>query len=297
MAEPHDQYRHRLRLRRPPDRPALPGARAGLGAGRPRSTASRSGRSLPDGPSAAGAARRATTARPRRRARQAHHRRRAARHRHDPRGERRRRARGDEPLRRRPAVARSTCRPRWRRRRRPRARGCSSTPPRRSRTSARDGVARGGVRGEAHGLAGRRRRVPRRRRRAARGSASTGGEPGICYTRTGRPFFDGRRDLEGALLDRVRAAVGAPGSGTSWRPTGSCSTPSCCRGRPRPRSCCAASTPPSVPPRRAALARVGPRARSGRRHGAPRQACRSGARERLAWPSTSSRPTAATAGR
>ena len=29
-----------------------------------------------------------------------------------------------------------------------------------------------------------------------------------------------------------------PGSGTSWRPTGCCSTASCCPGRPRPRTCC-----------------------------------------------------------
>ncbi len=45
VAEPHDQHRHRLRLRRQADRAALPGAGAGLGARARRPTPSRRGRS------------------------------------------------------------------------------------------------------------------------------------------------------------------------------------------------------------------------------------------------------------
>ena len=65
----------------------------------------------------------------------------------------------------------------------------------------------GRVRGEAHGLARRRDRLPRRRCRAGGASASRTAT-GIIYTRTGRPFFADPA-LQEALLDRVRAALGA----------------------------------------------------------------------------------------
>ena len=47
VAEPHGQHRHRLRLRRQADRPALPGAGVRLGPGGERRTANRPGRSCP----------------------------------------------------------------------------------------------------------------------------------------------------------------------------------------------------------------------------------------------------------
>ena len=72
------------------------------------------------------------------------------------------------------------------------------------------------------------------------------GEIGVCYTRTGRRFFDRRRvrsrsacsspsgDQLGRLVGRVR------------EPTGSASTPRSCHGQRRRRSCCRSSTPRSA---------------------------------------------------
>ena len=48
-----------------------------------------------------------------------------------------------------------------------------------------------------------------------------GERAGVVYTRTGRPFFADEADRGRACSARVRAAVDAPGCGTSSRPTGS----------------------------------------------------------------------------
>jgi protein phosphatase len=104
VAQPHDQHRHRLRLRRQAHRAALPGAGARLGPGR-ADLLRAPGRSCPRGQQA-----------PALSAQQQHDdvldiddvlgkriiSTRLRRQRHDPRGERRRRAGGDEPLRRDP---------------------------------------------------------------------------------------------------------------------------------------------------------------------------------------------------
>ena len=88
----------------------------------------------------------------------------------------------------------------------PASRGCSNTRPRRSPTTARNGVPKVVVRGEAHGLAGGARRVPRRGRRpeAVRRHRR---QRRVIYTRTGRRFFD-EPTWSDAVLDRVRAADG-----------------------------------------------------------------------------------------
>ncbi len=72
-----------------------------------------------------------------------------------------------------------------------------------------DGVRAGGVRGEAHGLAGGRAGLPRRRRPRTPGSASSG-VTGTLHTRTGRPFFDDPAVTE-QVLARLREAVTAAG--------------------------------------------------------------------------------------
>ena len=207
VGQQHDLPGHRLRVRRPADRAALPGARAGQRAGRARSTTSRRGRSRPSADAAAPARRprepdvldladvigtpgdRDPATRPGRRAR----------------GERRRRAGGDEPVRGRPAlaavpaaddgpVATST-----------RPRSCSSTRPRRSRptapTASREVVCEEKHMGsravalvcrDARRGAGAVRRAGRRARR------------GLDPHRAGR---SSRPALTAQLLDRVRAAV------------------------------------------------------------------------------------------
>ena len=75
VAQPHDQHRHRLRLRRQADGAALPGAGARLGPRPPDLLrAGPAARPEPSAPRAPGAAARRRRARHRRRARQAHHR-------------------------------------------------------------------------------------------------------------------------------------------------------------------------------------------------------------------------------
>ena len=90
---------------------------------------------------------------------------RAPRARHRARGERRRRARGDEPVRARPALAALPAADDGPCATSHAARTCSSTPPEAFAAFRVDGVDRGDLRGEAHGLARGRARVPRRRRR------------------------------------------------------------------------------------------------------------------------------------
>ena len=225
VAQQHDLHRHRLRLRRQAHRAALPRARAGLGARRGRPTTSR--RAVP-------------AATPRRRcrrssahddvldlddvARQADRRHAPAAHGHDPRGERRRGARGDEPLRGRPALAGLPAADDVAVRDQRSGPGCSSTRPRRSPTSARDGVAAGRLRGEAHGLARGRGRLPRRRQPPRRGSASTTASA-ASSTRApaGRSSTTPRLEAGAARRACARPST-RPACGTSSRPTGCCST-------------------------------------------------------------------------
>ena len=154
----------------------------------------------------------------------------------------------------------------------------------------------GRVRGEAHGLARRRRGLPRRRGRGAGASASTTPARGIVV-HPHRPALLRRRGLEAALLDGCGPPSTAPGCGTSWPPTGSCSTASCCRGRPRRRTCCAASTRRSAPP--AADRRRGAEVLAAAAAGAwPSRTLAARAGSACGRPSTaSSTPTGATAGR
>ena len=114
-----------------------------------------------------------------------------------------------------------------------RGRACSSTRPRRSPPTAAEGVRAGGLRGEAHGLAGGRAGLPRRRRRR-RGSARPTGGAARCT-----PAPGGRSSA--ADLTDAAAATGCARRVDDGRAvrraghaTGCCSTPSCCRGRRRP---------------------------------------------------------------
>ncbi len=83
---------------------------------------------------------------------------------------------------------------------------------------ANGGVDRGGVRGEAHGLAGRAADLPGRRGGRARFGV-TGGETGAVYTRTGRAFFDPDAH-RGAARPAARRRRRRPGCGdeldTDW---------------------------------------------------------------------------------
>ena len=158
-----------------------------------------------------------------------------------------------------------------------------------------EGVRAGGVRGEAHGLAGGRGRVPRRgaaRRRFGVGGRATG----ACYTRTGRSFFDDA-GLGEAFLDRVRAAVRGRALGRAVDIAGCCWTRAdalVVQGR---RSSSNASTRRSARRPAAAFAR-------GRVALAPRRPAES--TRRRCWPTLergrrrrggSSMPTGTTAGR
>ena len=66
------------------------------------------------------------------------------------------------------------------------------------------------MRAEAHGLPGSRLIVCRNREAALRRFGVTQDEIGVCYTRTGRRFFN-EDALERDFLARVQAAVGAAG--------------------------------------------------------------------------------------
>ena len=84
------------------------------------------------------------------------------------------------------------------------------------------GVDAGRLRGEAHGLARRRRRLPRRRRRARAASASPTATAGVDL-HPHRPPVLRRRALESASSSSASARRSTrPDSGTSSTPTGSC---------------------------------------------------------------------------
>ena len=210
MGQQHDQHRHRLRVRRPADRAALARARARLGRRRSRTYYEPAKPFLPPDEAAPAvdeerppflldvddvAGKRIIETRLRA-------------HRHGPRGERGSRARGDEPVRDRPALAGLPAADDGADRDlapagRPRAsRAGVRRLPRRRRPA-------GHLRGEAHGLAGDRHRLPRRRRRE-----------GAVRRRQRRD----RRDLHAA-----------PG-GRSFEPADSA------------EALCAASAPPSTRP-------------------------------------------------
>ncbi len=214
MAQPHDQHRHRLRLRRQADRAALP-ERELVSVPAARPTPSRSGRSC-----------RPTRHRrsPRSRsnddlldledvARQADRHDPPARQRDDPRGERHRRARGDEPLRRQsewliylpPTMSpRETTHS---------GRACSSIPPRRSPTSGERRADGGRARRSTWARAPSSSSAATRRPHAS-ASASLEDEDGVCYTRTGRRFFDDLALERELLATRARRAGAESGSGT-----------------------------------------------------------------------------------
>ena len=159
------------------------------------------------GPGAHGAAGPRRRARRRGRARQADRRDPAAGQRHDPGGERRGGPGGDEPVRRQSEVADLPAAHDVALRDERRA-GPAGASRRGVRLLPQPGRPAGRLRREAHGVAGRRRRLPGRGRRPGSGSASPTGELGIVYTRTGRRFFNDA-DLERRFLDRVRAALDA----------------------------------------------------------------------------------------
>ncbi len=267
MAQPHDQHRHRLRLRRQADGAALPGDASSSRCRRAQTYCEPARpflpprRRRPRSDRAAGARRRA---RPRGRARQADRHDPAARQRDDPRGERHGGAGGDEPVRRQSEVADLPAAHDVAVRDEPRA-GPARTPRRGVRLLPHAGRPAGRLRGEAHGLARRRDRLPRRgggaralRRRRATGSASV-------YTRTGRRFFDDARSRSGAsstacaarstragLWDELRDRLGLPrlrADAVVGQGAGAAAAP---------------STPPSARPRRAALPRRRRRAGAGR---------------------------------
>ena len=100
------------------------------------------------------------------RQRQAHHRDAPRRQRHHPRGERRGGAGGHEPLRRQSYVAHLSAADDVAVRDQRARPACSNIPSEAFAYFRGQGVPRGGVRGEAHGLARRGGRVPRRGRRA-----------------------------------------------------------------------------------------------------------------------------------
>ncbi len=219
-----------------------------------------------------------------------------------PGGERHRRPGGDEPLRRRPPLARLPAADHGAHRPPPSGTGLLEHPAEAFAAFRRDGVDPRGVRGEAHGVAGRGRRVPRRRggrapvrRRAGRarrrGRASS--SPARAGPSSPTPADEARPARQGAGR-RHRA----PACGTSWPPTGWSSTPSCCRGRPRPSELLRrqyASVGAAATATLAAEVEVLTAAAARGADVADLLARTGGAARR--WPTASSTPTGATAGR
>ena len=188
VAQQHDQHRHRLRLRRPADCAALAGARARLGARRARRTTSRRGRSCRRaGPTPSGRGRTCSTSTT-----------------SPASGSSRPGSRGTVTVREENAagalevMSRFAIDPRWLVYLPPtmaptatsaRARRCWSTRPRRSPSSAREGVAQV-VCEEKHMGSRAVVVVCRDADVAARALRRRPAAPARIYTRTGRPFFD-----------------------------------------------------------------------------------------------------------
>ena len=141
--------------------------------------------------------------------------------RHRPRGERGRRARGDEPLRGRPALAGLPAADDVAVRDQSAQPGLLEHPAEAFAYYRRRGRRAGRLRGEAHGLARGRRRLPRRGGRARAASASPTAPAGVIYTRTGRPFFDDARARGGAARRACAPRIDARRPvGRARRPTG-----------------------------------------------------------------------------
>ena len=245
VGQQHAVPRHRLRVRRPADRAALPREGDRLGAG--RAGLVRAGQAVPARRPRPRGRPRARPARRRRRARQARRRDRAPRPGHRARGERRRRARGDEPVRAGPALAAVPAADDGAGRRPRRAPDLLEHPDEAFAAYAARRRHDARLRGEAHGLAGRRAGLPRRRGRGERFGA-TDGETGAVYTRTGRSFFD-RATLTEQLLAGVRAAVDRrrPVGRARHRLAAARRRAAAVVGQGR-ATCCATSTPRSAPP-------------------------------------------------
>ena len=146
--------------------------------------------------------------------------RRASRQRDDPRGERHRRARGDEPLRCRSALADLPAADDVAERDQRPSRAFSNIPQKRSHISEDRASPRWSAK-KSTWARGRWSSCAGTRGLRARASASPAVTTGICFTRTGRRFFN-ESALETALLARVRAAFDAADCGeklgTDWVP-------------------------------------------------------------------------------
>ena len=161
------------------------------------------------------------------------------------------RAGGDEPVRRRPALAALPAADHGARRPRRRVAGLLEHPAEAFDAYRTTGVGR--VVCEEKHMGSRAVVLVCRdaEAAAARFGAATARRRGLHPHRPAvlrRPTLD-----RGAARPARAPRPTRPGCGTSWAPTGCCSTPSCCRGPRRPRTCCATSTPRSAPRRGAAL--------------------------------------------
>ena len=261
VGQQHALPRHRLRVRRAPDRAALPGEGDRLGA-RPSGSGTSRCKPFPSP---------ATTWPPsatpdqldlERRAGQAGRRDRAPRPGHDPRGERRRRARGDEPVRAAPALAAVPAADDGAGRDLAPRRTCSSTPTRRSRRTPTLGVTHVSARRSTWARAPSCSSAATRRRTALR--------------------RDRRRDRRGLHPDRPLVLRPPTDRGAARPASAPPSTRRRAVGRARHRlaaarrraaavvgqgraTCCASSTPPSgaAARSRAAGRRRGPGAGAG----------------------------------
>ena len=224
MAQPDGQHRHRLRLRRQAHGPALPGEGVRVGPG--RADLLRAGPPVP---------RPTESARPRpSSAQQVHD---EVLDADDVLGKRiiPTRLRGNVTIREENAAAalevmsRFAADPRWLIYLPPTMSPCETSgeagsagaPGRGVCLLPQPGCAAGRLRGEAHGLAGRRHRLPRRRRGAGAVRRRRRASSASSTTRTGRRFFNDP-DLERAFLDRVRAALDAAGLWAKLETTWAC---------------------------------------------------------------------------
>ena len=232
VAEPHDQHRYRLRVRRQADGPAISREGAGRRCPPPRPTASRRVRSCPASAGTAIARQRSRQRRP------AGHRGRAAAS-----GSSRRGCSGSVTIREENAAAalevmsRFAANPKWLiylpptmspSRDLASSTDCWSIRPRRSPTTARKGVAQGGVRAEAHGVAGGgRSSAATRTWPAQRFGVLDEGSRHLSTPARGAAFFDDTRARGRVPGPRCAAALDASRVlGGASRPTGSASTAS-----------------------------------------------------------------------